>query len=558
MRRVAWVVAAVLGMAASAAAQPLIYTRSIYNAASYMPAGIPAGAIAQGSIFSIFGADLGPAKGISAEAFPLQTSLAGVSLNVIQGSITVAAIPVYVSATQINAIMPSNAPLGVASLQVINGPKSNLAPVRIAANAFGIFTALGAGSGPGILQNFITATDQPINAPGIPAQPRQYITLWGTGLGPVDSDTVAPSVGSLPVKTEVFVGGVSAPVLYSGRTPCCAGTDQIVFTVPPNAPTGCWVPVYVRTGGVTVSNVVTMAIEPAGTTTCSTDIFPQISAALVKGTTAGAAGVARVLTHEDVGTFATVDVTADYAAYFGAKAASSLFPFHPVLSFPPSGTCTAFTLKGDMLGGDPLPGLLPGLSFLNFGDAATLTGPHGTRSISFNLASPWSTSLLGGAISNNILASSLFLDPGSYQVQTTGGAAGNAVAGFSASFTVPPPLSWTNRDQITAVDRTQPLTISWTGGAAGQIVAVLGFSDDLPSDSSAAFACIAPSGATSFTVPVDILSNLPPSHANPLKSKQAIYLVSIPAESVQTINASGIGQGSTGAIFVDGKTVAFQ
>ena len=31
---------------------PLIYNRSVYNAASYMPAGIPAGAIAQGSIFS--------------------------------------------------------------------------------------------------------------------------------------------------------------------------------------------------------------------------------------------------------------------------------------------------------------------------------------------------------------------------------------------------------------------------------------------------------------------------------------------------------------------------
>src|SRR5205085_4481865 len=132
-----------------------------------------------------------------------------VSLNVFQGATTVSAIPLYVSATQINAIMPSNAPLGAASVQVIAGNfRSNPQPVRIVNSAFGIFTALGTGIGPGVLQNFVAADNQPINSPTITAQNGQVITMWGTGLGPVTGgDNVATKAGNLTVQTEVFVGG---------------------------------------------------------------------------------------------------------------------------------------------------------------------------------------------------------------------------------------------------------------------------------------------------------------------------------------------------------------
>src|SRR5262249_19036970 len=161
-------------------------------------------------IFSIFGRALGPSTGVSANSFPLGTTLSAVSITVNQGNTHVNAIPVYVSASQINAIMPSNAPLGAASIKVTVGNfSSNMAPVRFTGIAFASFTALGPGIGPGILQNFIAPTTQPINSPTVSAQTGQAITLWGTGLGPVLSggDNVAPPVGNLPVKTEVFVGG---------------------------------------------------------------------------------------------------------------------------------------------------------------------------------------------------------------------------------------------------------------------------------------------------------------------------------------------------------------
>src|SRR6185437_4307831 len=180
------------------AQQPLIFNRSVLNAASYMPPRLPGGAIAQGSIFSVFGARIGPATPQQVNAFPLSTTYNGVSITVTQGSTTVNAIPIYVSSGQINAIMPSNAPIGTASLRVTSpSGVTNVMTVHIAASAFGIFTATGTGLGPGILQNFITQANQPINSATIPAQPGQTIILWGTGRGPVANDAVAPTAGSL-------------------------------------------------------------------------------------------------------------------------------------------------------------------------------------------------------------------------------------------------------------------------------------------------------------------------------------------------------------------------
>ncbi len=533
---------------------PLIYSRSTFNAASYMPAGIPAGAIAQGSIFTVFGANLGPSTPVGPTPFPLQTNLAGVALNVIQGATTVQAIPVFVSASQINAIMPSNAPIGTASLQVVyHNARSNMSPVRIANNAMGIFTALGTGLGPGAIENFVTAANQPLNTPTVSAKLGQLATLYGTGLGPITTpDNMAPLAGSLPTKVEVFVGGISAAVAYSGRSPCCAGIDQVVFTVPANAPQGCWVPVYVRTAGTNISNVVTMAIAPSNT--CTTDILPQVTSLMLKGGKFGGAILLRATTHQDVGVLAPLDVTADYHISTGFKGTTTPFPFMPQTAFPPSGTCTAYTLQGDMLDGQPLPSMIPIGSALDLGAPLSVTGPNGQRSLSFFTFSGVRSGYLGGLISNNILPSSLFLDPGAYSLTGFGGL---DVGPFTASFTAPQPVAWTNRSQLNAIDRTQPLTLAWTGGP-GQIVAIVGFGEDLPTNSSAGFACIAPAGASSFTVPTDFLANLPATRLNPLQSKDVIYLLSLPNATLQNLNASGLDLGLSAFININGKMVVWQ
>jgi uncharacterized protein (TIGR03437 family) len=165
---------------------PLISPKSVLNAASYAAPGLPHGSIAQGSIFSIFGTSIGPSTPSPPLAFPLSTSLGGVSIKVFQGATSVNAYPIYVGAGQINAIMPSNAPLGRASVQVtINGIPTNPAPVTVVNASFGIYTINSAGIGPGVLFNYVSSSNQPINAPGTSATPGQVMTLWGTGLGPV-------------------------------------------------------------------------------------------------------------------------------------------------------------------------------------------------------------------------------------------------------------------------------------------------------------------------------------------------------------------------------------
>jgi uncharacterized protein (TIGR03437 family) len=544
---------------AAVAQPPLIYNRSIYNAASFIPAGVPSGTIAQGSIFSIFGTRLGPTSSVTASSFPLGNTLGGVSINIIQGATSMPAIPVYVSGGQINAIMPSTAPLGMVSVQVaFNNLKSNMAPVQIASSEVGVFTATGTGIGEGVLWNFISQKSQPVNSPTITAKPGQVITLWATGLGPVPyADNIPPTAGNLPVQVQVFVGGQPAGVQYSGRSSCCAGVDQLVFTVPNNAPSGCWVPVYVKTAGANLSNFVTIAINPSGAT-CTTDVLPQVTTAFIKGQTLGEAIVTRTTTRHDIGTIAPVDVTSDYHVSFAFEPPVTPFPFNPALAFPPSGTCTAYMHASDLLdgraGSPPLPGIVPTTMPLDVGPPFMLTGPNGTKTLSAGFFSA-TAGFLGGLISNNILPSSLFLDPGSYTLRGFGG---TEVGSFTTNFTIPQPLNWTNRLQTNLVPRAQPLTISWTGGDTSQVVSIIGFGDDLPTNSSTAFVCIAPPGATSFTVPTDILSTLPAGRPNPLQSKDVIYLLTLSGSSLKPINATGLDVGLTSYYSIIGKTVYWQ
>jgi uncharacterized protein (TIGR03437 family) len=533
---------------------PLIYNRSVYNAASFLPPGIPGSPIARGSIFSIFGTRIGPATAVRAQSFPLGTTLGNVSITFAQGGTTVNVLPIFVSATQINAIMPSNAPLGTGALQItFNNGRSNFIPVRVAAASFGIFTALGTGIGPGILQNFVTQAEQPINSPTIPAQRGQVITLWGTGLGAVaGGDNVAPPAGNLPVQVEVFVGGQRADVLYSGRTPCCSGTDQIVFRVPETAPIGCWVPVVVRTAGTTVSNTVTMSIGQTGAS-CPADVFPEVAATLINGGKGGASLLTRVTTRHD-GPLAIADVTGDYHAFTAVTAPQSPFPFHPVLSLPPAGTCTAYASQGDLLRGDAdlLPGTLPATPQLDFGSSFQVTGPRGARTLS-SLVATAHAGYFGGMIGNNLLRDTRYLDPGSYSISGIGGM---TVGPFSASIDVPGPLTWTNREQIGFVNRGQPLNIAWSGGASGQFVVISGFSVDLPTNSTALFSCVAPPGAASFSVPATAMANFPASRANPLQSKGVIYVISIPASG--PLGAPGLDMGFALFSYINGKSVLFQ
>src|SRR5258708_37790164 len=162
------VLAAVLsaGFAVVVTAQPAIGTGGVLNAASNALPGLPNSAIAQGSIFLVYGTGLGPPPPAGAlvtfAPFPLLKVVppsSGTSIRVTVGNTGVDALMIYTSPTQIAAIVPSQTPVGTGQITVsYAGATSAAAPIQVVANSFGIFTLNEGGSGPAAVQNYISST----------------------------------------------------------------------------------------------------------------------------------------------------------------------------------------------------------------------------------------------------------------------------------------------------------------------------------------------------------------------------------------------------------------
>jgi uncharacterized protein (TIGR03437 family) len=515
MRILLFVVAAVTPALAQNA--PYVFRGGVVNAASFASNQLPGGGIAQGSIFTIFGRALGPSTGTQVSAFPLGSQLAGVSIAVRKGTTQVAAIPVFVLNSQINAIMPSAAPLGNVSLRVTyNGQNSNWVPVRVVDHAPGIFTATGLGRGGAIFQNYVSASSQPINSGVTAVMPGQVGTLWLTGSGAIsgaDSDT--PPVGNLPYKVEIFVGGRPVTnVLYSGRAPGSSGLDQFVFYVPDDSPGGCYVPVYVRVGGA-VSNAATMAVMPQGGA-CA-DTHNPISAALFKG-----GKIVYSLFHRgsvSAGQFAGIDVavSVDEASARAMEESGSPYAFDPFLSLPPQGACTSYVLSGNILDS--------GLVMSSAGralDLGALSANLSGNNVSLKAQQPGLyNSILGGGDATT----PLFFSSGTPSLHAAGGA-------DAKSFDVPVPggatLASAKLDALTSIVRGSSAAISWTAQPAISAM-VIGGVYDQASNSSGLFLCVSAPGASSLTVPDYVLANLPASSGLATQGDARLFFSALPA-----------------------------
>ena len=143
----------------------------------------------------------------------------------------------YVSPTQVNFLMPSNAGAGSTTVQVKNLAGTS-APVTItvAAGAPQLFTAdgksvLGSHAGGALLGKGSQA-----------AAPGETITLYGTGLGattPAQIPGVVPTTASpLATLPQVTIGGTAATVSFAGVVPGTAGVYQINVQVPSGAANG--------------------------------------------------------------------------------------------------------------------------------------------------------------------------------------------------------------------------------------------------------------------------------------------------------------------------------
>ena len=484
------------------AQQPILYSRFTFNAASYAPFGLPNGAIARGSVFSAFGENLGPAQspGLS---FPLSSTLGGVSISVTQSGVVTQAFPIYVSAGQINAVMPSTVTAGLATLRLTyQSQKSNAVTIQIGDSSPGIFAVSSGGYGPGVVYNYVSQSNQPINSLEAPAVPGQVVTIWGTGLGPVKfADNVAPTPGNVATTVTVTIGGQSANVTYSGRAPCCAGIDQIVAAVPKNAPLGCWVPVSVKAAGV-VSNTATMAIAAQGATSCD-DPGNPVSKVVRTGGTQAFIHLERVdqIDNISVSPAATQVLDHFYSRYFTRP--NSPFNFDPYMSFPPAGTCLVHQTTGNSAIGNSLRGALPASASLN--PQPNQTYSNDTQPLKFSPAGSDYTTALGGT-SNSAPSGVNLLTSGTYTIDP--GGPNQEVIPIAAET----PLSWTRPAGIIVIPRNQPLNLAFTPGDAASPTAIVIHSYAAGTNSTVEVECVAPAGASSFTIAPDTLANLPPSY----------------------------------------------
>ena len=138
----------------------------------------------------------------------------------------------------------------------------------------GIYTVNTSGSGAGIVTNAVTGL---LNSATNPAHTNDFLVIYATGLGAVKGPNgeAAPGDGAAAPTTTIYrttstitatIGGVRAPVLFSGLTPTFAGLYQVNVQVPTGVTPGSAAPVVITatdsgTGTTAQSNSVTIVVQ---------------------------------------------------------------------------------------------------------------------------------------------------------------------------------------------------------------------------------------------------------------------------------------------------------
>jgi uncharacterized protein (TIGR03437 family) len=545
---------------AVASAQPNI--TQVTNAASFLLPPLPGSSIAQGSFIAIIGTGLGASAtdcgaGFAAclwpSSYPLPTSItAGSTTTTVQitvGGTTTNAIIYLAYENQVNAVVPSSTPTGSGTVTVkVNGTASNAFPITVVQSSFATFAINSAGTGPGI----VTDVDYSVFTPTHTAKPGDAVILWGTGLGPSPDVANEGMTGPCPsgcdftksgYTVNVFVGGIQANVAYAGRAPGLTALDQVVFTVPSNVGTGCYVTVAVQAsapgGAAVISNFTSMAIDSNGGT-CSdadgvnmNDLEPKLSAG--SNVNVGVVSLLSNYVPLDIGggvmlQFDNDTVNAEIATFtpgvidafqgFALAPSAGSCIVSPFLEFPPPADPELSTSV---------------LHYLNAGTTLSINGGEtGMQSIPMNSNGEGYGALVGGASIANLLSGGglqpYFLPSslnslGMWQpsgiaqaTYTVSGPGGSDVGAFSGNLTVSSQAAafqWNQPASGATIPRDTPLTITWTGGDNDGFVDITIISSTvvglLPSATTPGMLaeCFAPASAGSFTIPTYVLQALP-------------------------------------------------
>ena len=516
-RRVVPAAAILSASALTLPAIPLIYPGGVVNGASFLPPPLPGSALAPGSVFSIFGSQLGPESGLAAFGIPLPNELAGVSVSVWDAAgISRPAQLLYVGSGQINAVLPEVIPAGLYLVTVTVGDETSPPEsVKVVAGSFGIFTRrLSAEEtdfeeGPpvaALVQNAVADGRMVLNSPGSPVVPGGTIVLWGTGLGRAASrpKTAATELSEI----DVDIAGRSAEIEFAGRAPCCPGVDRIRLRVPSDAPLGCFVPISVRLRGAVYSNVEALSISEDGSR-CA-DLPPNDPPAGARS--AGLATLSR--------TSVEGEIFDEASAVFG--------PTTRVFSrLPAPGTCLPGRLESE-------PEIVPTLD----------AGPE------LSLSTPSGAILLPGAPNGNAPFYQVtsppappFLGPGEYNLVGGGGV---DVAAFSASISIPSAPILAAPPASERVSRNRGFAVSWGAAERSEILLKL--------SGGWGVTCRGAGAAGLAIVPAAILTNLPASARLPRGTEELEFSATYSPREAR-FTAEGIDEGRSLAVHRDVRDV---
>jgi uncharacterized protein (TIGR03437 family) len=473
------------GAPASAAGGPTI--TAIQNNSSRIPRGLPNYGIAPSSLFVVVGnglADAGEPVLQSSQGSGIPLTLNGASITVVVNGVTTRPGLWYTSPGQIAAVLPAATPIGAGTLTVTyRGVTSAPAAIQVVPSAVGINSYNG---NLGVATDALTGALLTVTNPGSPGQ---NIVLWTTGLGadPADSDTIfSTSPHSVDTPLQIYIGGIRAAILYQGSAGY-PGVNQINVTIPDAVTASCFVPVAAVTGNV-LSNIVTLPIAHGGGACIDTLTGlngQQVAAANVR------TGLVSLVQTNSPNNSGAIVVSNSANAAFGRYAGLAQAATGAVAA---PGGCVAFPI---FVGG---PVTFTGLD----AGVITLSGPSGpdvTLRSQLGIRGAYNALLAAGAI------------PSSGGTFTFRGAGGADVGSFTTSIELSGPLmNWTNRSVAATIDKSQGLTVTWTGGNPGTFISISGTA--VPANSggagpAAGFTCLAPAADGEFTVPAYILLALP-------------------------------------------------
>lgn len=547
------------GAAQDNAPPPAVEQNGVVNAASEMPAQFSGGSIARGSLFRIHGWRMGPEQAVRPAGYPLPETLSGLGVELRKDSVLLRALLVSVSANEIEAILPSSAPLGDAELVVVRaGSRSEPFRFRIVPSSFGAFYASEQRWGQGLIRNGAQADEGSWNGLNDTARPGQTVTLLGTGLGAEPgSDASAPHRASVAASTlGITVAGKRVTTIrYAGRSASGIGVDELAFDLPSDAPEGCHVPVQVRSGAI-AGNFVSIAIHKGGGS--CTDPGDWIRSASEQVRSAGLI----ILNHADM----WFDLEDSGSTRFRVDSAFAKFvedpPVHGstdrMLSFPPPGTCTAqeriTQLRGmlttlsplDLIEGTPLDG----------GEQLTFRGARGTRRVG-RPKGPQGT--YGGVLGGNSPVPSgakfpLFLRPGIYRVSGDGPGTG----AFEAEVEALNPIRWTDRAGITSVDRSRGVTVHWAAARKDSYVLIAAVNIDRDTGALGRALCVAPAQPGEFTIPPSVLTNLPPTKPGPGLPLHTLWIIEVPGRAPKLFHGPRLDRGIALYVSASVRTVSIR